>query len=312
MTSITTEAPGKLLIAGEYSVLFGGKALVAVIDRFAQVCFSPQANRECWMRYHTQWQRDDNHPLWRSMLKVAEKYELPPVSGIYRLDTKDFFGSNGQKLGLGSSAAAIVALSKMICFQYKVLDPEFMHKLALEAHLDFSSQLGSGADIASCAIGSSIEFRKVALGSHKVMTDLSWLWPELIIISTKRAQDTRVFVGKAEAYAKKEPSAIDSFMARSDVLVKSLQRKPSLDATIAILNELNELLRDFGQACAIDIISEEHDALHRLALSMGGSAKPSGAGGGDLSLALIPLAKRADFLRQSREQGFESISLALI
>ena len=75
-----------------------------------------------------------------------------------------------------------------------------------------------------------------------------------------------------------------------------------------MINNLYILLENLSSLCKLDIISTEHRTIHELALSLGGCAKPSGAGGGDLSIAWVPQASRQNFLGELSRLGFKIIS----
>ncbi|MCL6088545.1 MAG: hypothetical protein M1530_00065 [Candidatus Marsarchaeota archaeon] len=73
------------------------------------------------------------------------------------------FGAPGEKTGLGSSAAACVAVVRAV-FEAQGLDTpahaETIHRLAQFAYACFSKKVGSGFDIATCAAGHSIVYER--------------------------------------------------------------------------------------------------------------------------------------------------------
>lgn len=308
--SLSAKASGKLFIAGEYSVLFGGKAIVAAINRFAIAEYKPGGNFSFLLRMNNDWQQEQNHPLWSATSEALKKHQLSPCLGNYRIDTSDFFTPNGTKLGLGSSAAATVALSKILLGQHGVYDLNLILKLAHEAHLLFSKNLGSGADIAASCYEKSIEFINNNKSPKIKFIDLSFFWPELIFINTKRAQDTREFVKKAYVYAQKNRAATELFQKRSNELLELLLKSEDQQSRILIFTSFFDLLKSFGDQSGIDIISKEHEAIYLLAKSLGGSAKPSGAGGGDFSMAIVPELNRQAFLKGLETRGYEVFSFS--
>src|SRR5580704_12786401 len=149
--------------------------------------------------------RCDEHPLLVSTTKACVEAGFKPMAGIYALDTSAFFAlDSSKKLGLGSSAAAIVALSKMILLQHGALHRDRLLTIALKAHRDFSQGLGSGADVAGSVFGGIIEYQNIPHGPLVQSVDLSWAWPNFLFIDTKQSQNTRDFIVKLDA-AQLEP-----------------------------------------------------------------------------------------------------------
>lgn len=283
-----TKAWGKVFIAGEYGVLLGKKALVSAIDRQASCAFLPNS--------------PINHEkFFEAAFEVCTYEGFPPKKGAYKINTEDFYsGKDGHKLGLGSSAAAIAALCKLILQQNGVDDQLLWYKVSSLAHERFSSGLGSGADVAASVFGGSIIFQK---GSLPKKVDLSKAWPKFIFIDTMRSQNTRNFV--AQFMARKEEQAVVNFAMRSEKLVEDFLKDPSHE----IFDELFILLRDLGSTCSMPIISPEHKTIKDVANALGGSAKPSGAGGGDLAIAMLPLEQHASFKKEMTLRGFDLLNL---
>lgn len=309
MNSHTASAPGKVMLAGEYSVLFGGTALVAPIDRMAQAQFKPADKLAFFSKTTDRFVQNNEHPLWQSVVGTQKNFALAMDIGAYSLDTSAFFDeSSKQKLGLGSSAAGVVALSKLLLKQRD--QNKLLRDYALKAHEDFSEHLGSGADVLVSSWAEAIFFRRNNnnLVIHPI--DLRALWPHLVFIHTKREQNTRDFVAQALAYAQQDNQALLAFTSSSNLLTAELARARHSQEAGETINELYALLKNFGERAGIDIISKEHQEIYFLARRYGGSAKPSGAGGGDLSIAVVPKEKEA-FLEGIKTLGFATINLAL-
>jgi phosphomevalonate kinase len=307
--TLSAQACGKLMIAGEYSVLFGGKSLVAACNYQAIARYEPKNHFEFYARTSSGFRKNNNNHLFLSLIKAARWLNLAPQMGAYYIDTSAFFNSRtGLKLGLGSSAAAIVSLAKIIIAQNKLKpDLQLLFKLASEAHLYFSSGLGSGADIASSVYEGIIEFHLAEPAPIITPIDLA-LWPKLIWVDTKRAQNTRVFVEKILDFAKSSPQFIKDFVIQSNFWCKQLVIAEMRQHCYQAFNELYALLRSLGERAQLDIISLEHKQIHDIARACDGVAKPSGAGGGDISIALVPEANKEKFANLIAQSKFEVIS----
>src|SRR5271170_6228994 len=143
MNNGQTKAFGKLMLAGEYSVLFGGMALVFGLKHFATCKFSEGETLD-FVGLSTGVLRNHNHPLFRASLLACEKISIVPKIGCYTVDTSAFY-EGPRKLGFGSSSAAISALVKMFFHNGGVEDQQLLLKTAIDAHKQFAQGFGSGA-----------------------------------------------------------------------------------------------------------------------------------------------------------------------
>lgn len=302
-------APGKLMIAGEYSVLFGGKSLVAACNNYQAIAkFKASSKWSFFARTNASYINHNEHKLFVAAQKAALNLGITPKVGAYYLDTSVFYNPQSKnKLGLGSSAAGTTALSKLFLAQAGVEDRQTLLRLALAAHKNFSGEIGSGADIAAATYETLIEFYNTPQGPHIKPIELSW-WPASIWIDTGRPQNTRTFVAQVLSTAQKDPAFIKQFVEESNFYCSELQASKSPEQTVLLITNLYILLKKLSLRCKLNIISAEHRAIHELALSLGGSAKPSGAGGGDLSIAWVPITSTGNFIESIGKLGFQVLS----
>lgn len=297
-------APGKLMIAGEYAVLFGYSAIVVAVDKRAQCHFSSGESLD--LRSNIQ-----DHALFDSCFLACRQLGIEPLVGQYVLDTSSFFNGD-RKLGLGSSAAAIVALCKQIMTQRGLFDTEVLLRVSQRAHRIFSHRSGSGADIAASVCGGIISYQNLDREPRIDRVPDRALFDELLFIDTKRPQKTSSFVAQVMAFARENKKVMDRLCQRSeDIVDRLLALKNDQDSCMGLMEESFHLLKDLGQKASVDIVSQEHREIHALAYDCGGSAKPSGAGGGDIALALIPKARRANFRSSMVRLGYDILPLHL-
>jgi phosphomevalonate kinase len=298
--SLNSYSVSKLMLAGEYSVLFGGSALVATGIRRAHASFSPSNNfnYNFFSRTHHEYIYYKNHILFDAVIHAALYYKIKAKPGSYYIDTSSFY--HGHKLGLGSSAAAVVALSRLLLMQHGIADQELLLNIAHKAHKDFSKGLGSGADIAAIVQEQCIKF---AFNTPPQALELFW-YNDLLWVDTKKSQNTRIFVAKILNIYSRNYDFFTNFIKQSNIACNILEKSLLFDEIISSISELYNLLEELGRLAELDIVSAEHRLIHKVACDYGGSAKPSGAGGGDLSMALLPSSMRATFIKHLEHLGF--------
>ena len=167
--TITSKAPGKLFIAGEYAVVEPGhSAIVASVSRYLTVTIdeatsvgtltstqNPDVIVE-WTREGEQFCAKGDHPykLVEEAILVAEQYVREcgtPTNALYSLSIKSELddAKRGIKYGLGSSGAVVVATIQAVLDFYKTpCTPLLVYKLSVLTNLRLS-QRGSFGDIAA-------------------------------------------------------------------------------------------------------------------------------------------------------------------
>lgn len=216
------------------------------------------------------------------------------------------------KLGLGSSAACCVAVVAALC---KVYLPDLeeaalrrlIFQLAFLAHHRVQGS-GSGADVAGCVYGSLVAYRRPELSGVASLYQEDWPqlmlerspWPadaawQLAFGWTRSSASSKVLVADFEAWRQAQPKAAEEFLAQmqdaTQRLYASVQAQDlspfcaAMSAQRQRLARLNEVMHHAPETPALTQLIEAAEAL-------GGSAKFSGAGGGDCGLAWVPAAQR--------------------
>ena len=166
-------APGKAFLAGEYAVLEpGGAALLVGVDRFLNASLRPLAAKKIEIVHRPsgsfvageltpdgiRWAGGiaDEVRFAARAAGVATRLcaaEDRPQRGFALLYENDF-ALDGEKIGLGGSAAASVLAVRAACAaQERPVAGEEIAALAAAAHFDEQGARGSGADVAACAAG---------------------------------------------------------------------------------------------------------------------------------------------------------------
>jgi phosphomevalonate kinase len=325
VTRITTTAPGKILLCGEYVVLDGAPSLCVAINRRARVeikesesgehsvtspgyaedsyLFKVDANGEF------AWQTaDTNRPdfsllekVWGSLLPAPTK----PIDLV--LDTRAFADTtNNQKLGLGGSAALTVALSAAIArLQHATVDVDRM----IEFHRQFQNGRGSGADIAAAYTGGLIEYQ---MASPAMVYPMKWrddlefafLWSGH---SVSTAQKLSQF-----AAANAGSSTQRQDLAVASAAIVSAWADADAAEVISLFRSYTEILVRFSDDHDLGIFDHGHAALLDMASDCGVVYKPCGAGGGDVGMVLALSKDAMDrFTSEAASNDFVDLALSI-
>ena len=296
-------APGKVLLFGAYSVLEGTRALVIAVDRYAVADtehLAPSASRE---------------------VRAAIGDEPAPTLDLRALHEGT---SGGQKLGLGSSAAALVAtLGARAAERGRDLaDPRVRRALFLDAkraHADAQGG-GSGVDVAASTYGGALFY---AMDPDALGADESALGMESAALPaglafevfwSGRSARTSELVAQAmklkEADGATFERAIDAI---GDCVTASHAAcaRGDLAGFVAAGRANARALADLGRAADAPIVPPAFAELAGLAEREGGAFYPSGAGGGDVGVWLGGGAPSREFLEQAGASGMVSLGLGI-
>lgn len=250
-------APGKVVLMGEFSVVDGGQALVAAIDHGVSV--HATASPDLLIKTPT------NDLFVRPALNAAGAQ----MGEFVFSDSYPSYG--GKKIGVGGSAAATVAaIAAAYGLREEKIDPQTLFDLAHRVHQGVQGA-GSGVDIAASVWGGLLRYQA------RQATPAQGLLPLLIWSGESASTGPRVM-----QYQRLDNDYRDKFRTLSDTLVAQYARDP-----IAALNENGALIADMAEMAGFSYLTPTISRIIALAKSLGGGAKPSGAGGGDCVLALF-------------------------
>lgn len=329
----TCSAPGKVLIAGEYSVLDGHPALVASVDRRAVATLTPGEELSVsglGLGPLTAKQSagsvlldgdDGRLGLLRTVLQVATERGVPLPRGHLAVDTTAFYEGD-DKLGLGSSAAVAAAVAGLLLGTAGDVDEEEVHDLAQAAHERFSDGRGSGVDVAASSYGGVVRFERLEGAAHCHTWTLAPRGLTPVVVFAGESVSTRDILRRVEKLREQHRKDYDERVR--DLAWAALEL---LDATspdedprvfVAAMDRCRRAMRRFGDRLGVDIVSPPHRRIAKLARLHGGSAKPSGAGVGDVAIAFVPdenleaftgALEAEDFAVVACELGVEGVRL---
>ena len=285
--TVIASAPGKIVLSGEYAVLWGAPAVCMAVDRRAVATVQPADACSLTTPGFT-----DSDPF-----RVVDALSPGgrPACDI-TLDTTAF-ANNGSKIGLGSSAALTVALAAALDNSVEI------YEQTLAAHKRLQGNSGSGVDVAAAVHGGLLEYSMTSREAASLP------WPNGLAF---RVIWTGVPVSTGEKLKKLAAQAGQPAMrSRSALLLvapRMAQAWRSADAGAILETYVTYIgvLRQFSVDHDLGIFDAGHDKLTDAAMADGLVYKPSGAGGGDIGMLFgrsdseldAFLAKRADLVHR--------------
>ncbi|MGO1181408.1 MAG: phosphomevalonate kinase [Micrococcaceae bacterium] len=331
---IVTRAPGKLYIAGEYAVVEPGQcAVVVAVDRYLTVTLRESDGSEGAGRVHSSeygrlpvvWRRDEasgnivveHHPydFVTSAITTCERLRaergIAPRYFDLHIDS-ELDDADGQKFGLGSSGAVVVATVSAIGEFYGLhLSDDERFRLSLLSTVAISPR-SSGGDIAASTYGGWLGYAspdraalRTALAAGTVTAALEhsgWdphrvqrLSPptslRLRVGWTGSPASTEALVGSVKHHSPADAPGYGRFLASSSQMVAGLVEALNHDDAVAVaagIRSARALLRGLHERTGITIETNTLQRLCDIAEDHGAAAKPSGAGGGDCGIVLVP------------------------
>lgn len=266
-------APGKVVISGAYSVLWGAPCIVTAVDRFVEA----DSGREASF--------------------VSEEMRQAMNAPYPHFDATALRNGD-QKLGLGSSAA--ILLAALGCTQAS--DPSApearvqLFERGVFAHRRAQGG-GSGVDVAASCFGGTLSVvlpeplaptpTQHALGCLPSATQVTLPDVQIQVWASPSAAVTSQFIRKVSAWALSAPNAFAPLLGElTSAANAALAAVRTGDARgfIAALDRQSQGLDALGGHVGLPICVPEVQRLATLARSEGATVLPAGAGGGDVSL----------------------------
>ena len=319
MIDVSTSAPGKVVIAGEYAVLDGAPAICMAVNRRAHVSittsdndhhsvlapgFSESAGRFTAVGNRIEWLAGADE---FSLLEAVWQEAAPTVSENLTivLDSNDFIDpASSVKLGIGSSAALTVAL---IAAFDKVTDDDInVLRAATDAHRRFQQGSGSGVDIACSLAGGLVEYR---MGGESAS---SLTWPKGLTYALLWSGVAASTDEKLNQLARTEAGQARAELVIASARVAASWREGNPVEILQQLRDYTKALRKFDVDHRLGIFDAGHAKLADAAAPAGLVYKPCGAGGGDLGIVIASdVSEIATFVDAARESKFKQLNMAI-
>lgn len=286
-------APGKVVLSGAYAVLQGAPAIIASVDRYVTA--------------------DTSRPAERTTPELREAFGGESTPHFDASELRD----GGNKLGLGSSAAIVVAcLALREKLRQPSLDPlglrDIVFPLALNAHRKAQSG-GSGIDVAASTFGGIM--RATPRGEALEVSTLELpeglhihLWATRTPASTEGLLSE---VSKLEATSPTKHQQLMEAQAKASRAAVVAAQSGDLEGFVAALDAQAVALGQLGLAAGANIVTSSMTVLRAAAKQQAATVLPSGAGGGDLVLYAGATAPSAALLALVLKLGLKPLSLTL-
>ncbi len=302
-------APGKLVLSGAYAVLSGAPAVVTAVDRFVVADAARPAER------------------------VTPEVRAALGDAVAPWFSADELREGDQKLGLGSSAAILVAslAARVVLERGPLVEPELGRSVlaaALAAHAAAQGG-GSGVDVAASALGGTLLYRRAApdgASRHGTAPETAppagpsvepVVLPAGLVLEawwSGAAAVTSELVGRVAALGSREPGTHARLLgAQTEAALAAAQALRDGDdaAFIRSLVAQGRALRALGEAAGAPIVTLAARELGEAAERDGGAVLPAGAGGGDIVVYFGPRASSAEVRAVAARHRHRLLSLAV-
>ncbi len=281
MCPMRVAAPGKVLLAGAYAVLEGAPAIVMAVNRFA---IAHDGDGE-------------------STAEARAALDRAPAIETHELS------HDGTKLGLGSSAAAVVAaIALRAAERGQDIESDATRRAIFEsaraAHAQVQSG-GSGVDVAASTFGGVLRY---TLRDHVRFTLPDVHVAAFFAGTSARTSDLRAKVDAL--HARDEKSYAASIAALADCAT-SASRAADPRAFIDAIAQSGPALTALGEAADAPIFPPKWSRLSDVARAERAAFIPSGAGGGDAFVFVGTAAPSASFMERARAAGMTPLALAI-
>jgi phosphomevalonate kinase len=313
-------APGKLVALGEYAVLDGAPAVVLALDRYAEAAIEKSAEGACRLTTKAAAIEECCFPPGTASgvaLVDLVAAGAPELAWAASIDSQAFFLA-GSKLGLGSSAAVLVAWAAAFAAFARsqgvaIAAPRV--EALIELHRQFQGGKGSGLDVAASFTGGAITFRLPRPGSPQIGSVRMPNSVGFAGIFAGRSASTPAFVAHYRAWRRERPREATALVARLTAQAEAGCAALAGDDAAGWLRAFAAYgrgLQELGEAIGADIVTPEHLEISATADRLGVAYKVSGAGGGDLGLACAADPERLGAFRTAvGNRGFRVINVSL-
>lgn len=270
MKTITVSAPGKTILSGEHSVVYGYPALVVAINKRIQLSCVVKEQPDTKGKY----QEFLAHWEQQSMLELLAFLQNTKLSGISKFSLESAIPIG---CGLGSSAALAVCLSAItLLLAGESTSKEKINELAFKLEKQ-THQNPSGVDNTIVTLGGALQYRKVnGVPEIKSLSLRKDLCNFLLINTGKPIESTGEMVLKVKEKRTKYLTSIESILLAmgkvTELWIDYFIGEPTLPI-FELISRNERYLEELG------VVSVSTQRIISQIEGIGGTAKISGAGG---------------------------------
>lgn len=318
--TVKTSAPGKLMLFGEHSVVFGHPCIVTAVDRRLSITVEENGEQifvldapDLGLRAYSKKITDlanENLPKEVSFIETCYKLFLqkyPQKQSIHVYSKNEFKSS----YGLGSSSASTVAFAKALSEFYEVpMTNDQLFDLCYATVLAIQG-VASGFDIAAAIWGGTLYYitPQGKFAQNKTVEPINVQNLPFMVGYTGVKADTATLVRMVQNLHSENKTTVNKIF--SDITLVVEQAKKTLQQQdwphLGLLMDENQTLLRRLQVSSIEL--ENLIAASKSAGAMG--AKLSGAGGGDCMLALSDEASKIAIAREIEKVGGKIIEVEM-
>jgi phosphomevalonate kinase len=222
----------------------------------------------------------------------------------------DVAGGGSRKLGLGSSAAIVVATLAAFGVGGDLEAPGTRQRLfqaGLRAHRHVQPD-GSGVDVAASAFGGVL---RCVLSASGLSTEALSFPAPVSAFAFPAPASTKDMVARVRAFARTSPKEHERVMGRAGDAAARAARAMTEAELLGALRDQGAALRELGVLSGVPIFTPEIDLLARVAEAEGAFFGPSGAGGGDIGIRVGSAPMGAAFAAGLEQLGVDPLRLTI-
>lgn len=293
---IQTSAPGKLLLLGDYAVVYNNPCLVTAVDKRLYVeaeiieaetdeIITPQVK--------------ESRFVLETIAHFKNKFS---IRHSIRIRTQ---GDFSHQVGLGSSSAVTVATLEALNQLFKKnLNKKQLFDMCYSVTLSIQG-VGSGFDIAAAVYGGTQYY----VTGGKIIEPIKVTHLPLIVGYSGIKADTPYYIRKVAEAFKHKSDELNGFFSSISKLVEEARiglERDDFEKVGSYMTKNHEILQKLGVSIPkLDSMVEESNKAGAW------GAKLSGAGGGDCMIALVSDDKRDAVIRAIEKVGGEVIHVGL-
>lgn len=284
-------APGKLVLTGAYAVLRGAPAIVVAVDRYA-VADTARINAD-------------------PPAEVCAALDGRPAPAIDVSQLLSSPAEGGKKIGLGSSAAALVASLGAIAMQKgDDIEAHSFRKILFEKACDAHAKAqhgGSGVDVAAATFGGTLLYSMLR-GPEPVSLPKGTVLRAYFSGTPARTTELRALVDRMGP--QKHARCMETLSAAA-IGAAAAVSKNDLGLFIAAAMATGTALETLGKEADAPVVPPAFAELAKEAAKEEAAFFPSGAGGGDCAVWIGTAAPSESFERAAREKGMRDLMISI-